>query len=284
MTRRLVHGTLVLVWAWPGTAFVTLPSAKLGNAYDSRMGRFRMSHQGQNSRRERDSQVDDAIDVDLSTTKQILARLESIRSTEEREIAQAGQVEREEGGSTIRSLSNSATLLGTLLAGTYASSCVLTDLLANFEMVQAWRYSWPFGIGALYMILNFLPTLSTTNVNEDGRSFPLSYNVVRPLVGESGLFKALFFALGLGLVIGGGYDAWMPVYETGPNVITEAGIGQDAALGLYFATLFQMIRQPQGNRPDASNNSQFLLQVLLLAQLYKLGEGSFDELFFSNWL
>ena len=42
---------------------------------------------------------------------------------------------------------------------------------------------------------------------------------------------------GLGLLVGGAYDAFMPVFGECPNVITSAGIGSDAAGKIYVVYL-----------------------------------------------
>lgn len=211
----------------------------------------------------------------------------------------------------LRLLPNTVQYIATLLLGTYVTSCVLTELLANFEWVQAWRYSWPLGMGILYMLLNALPppssldhanrdSINTTPRMGGDDSSPAStikkHNdnlLISILQGETRFIRAILFVLGLGLVIGGAYDLWMPVYETGPNVLTAAGIGQDAALGLFAGTLVQIIilrllqlqqqRHEHLHRPDnAAWNRLLPIVVVLLAQLYKLGEGSFEELFFSS--
>ena len=211
--------------------------------------------------------------------------------------------------------------------GTWITSMVFSYLLANIEWVQSWRYTWPFGIGAMYMCLNcggisiILNDIKTPNNNrcllDDSTSILLA-RTIEPLIGTTSFSKAIFFVLGLALVIGGAYDAWMPVYETGPNVVTSAGIGQDAAMGLLGGTLLQMIwiHQPLSTSSSSSSKSwssllptsstnkdrsdtsppprvplptvstpitTLVLYIFLLAQLYKLGEGSFDELFISHF-
>jgi hypothetical protein len=200
---------------------------------------------------------------------------------------------------TISSLVTAAVLLAT---GTYAMSCVLGDLLSHWEWIQAWKYTWPFGIGALYMVLNSVP-LWWNNKDYEDPSYknkmvagnPVSV-VAESMMGETFWERLLVAVLGLGVIIGGAYDSWMPVYMTGPNIVTAAGIGQDAAVGLFGWTFWRMVALwPSSPSPSPSSSSSssssssppahqgFLLQVLLLAELYKLGEGAFDELFFSKF-
>lgn len=180
-----------------------------------------------------------------------------------------------------------------LLLGTYLGSLVLTDLLAHWEWFQAWRYAWPFGIGLLYC-------------------------VAPPRLGLGPKQRWTAAVLGFGLVVGGAADAFLPVYVTGPNVLTAAGMAPDAALGLFFLTFYQImvvtsssqseeeaaarditssnqgtspiseaslddLLVPKGNATTTQILSPtYFMQVLLLAELYKLGEGSFDEVFFSG--
>lgn len=157
----------------------------------------------------------------------------------------------------------SVAVVAGLLSGTYVVSCVLADLLNNFEWFQNWRYFWPFGIGVLYVVDGFQDALK--------------------LFGQKQRVASV--VLGIGLIIGGAYDAFMPVWMTGPNVVTAAGIGQDAAFGLFFLTIWQLCQSEAKGVKTVGDLLQkevvsIFPQVLLLAELYKLGEGSFDEIFF----
>ena len=150
-----------------------------------------------------------------------------------------------------------------LLSGTYVVSCVLADLLNNFEWFQNWRYFWPFGIGVLYVVDGFQDALKLFGPKQ----------------------RVASVVLGIALIIGGAYDAFMPVWMTGPNVVTAAGIGQDAAFGLFFLTIWQLCQSEAKEVKTVGDLLQkevvsVFPQVLLLAELYKLGEGSFDEIFF----
>ena len=187
-----------------------------------------------------------------------------------------------------------------LALGSYAVASGLGELLVNFEAVQSWRYIWPFSIGSLYVFDAMMIQNENTTVIPIG---PLAKSI-NPLLSAM---------LGVALIVGGAYDAFMPVWMTGPNVFTNAGIGQDAAAALFLVTISAVStgiwRGLQGSRKErfiesssSSSSSSFnedttvssrrgtfdddnnahtnllLLQSLLLGQLYKLGESSFDEI------
>jgi hypothetical protein len=245
--------------------------------------------------------------LDLSTTRQLLSHFETLdRSTTILEdavlLSSPSPTTTDDSRSPYFWMFFFQTA-GIILAGTYAMSCVLTDLLSHLEWVRAWRYTWPFGIGALYMALNSTTTFwwDEKDVNNSSKtgmittpllSTALSSSIAECMTGESLGTRVLLAVLGLGVVIGGAYDIWMPVYMTGPNVVTAAGIGQDAAVGLFGWTLWRVVvlssswrssHLLEGGSTTAWPITQrFLLQALLLAELYKLGEGAFDELFFSK--
>ena len=169
--------------------------------------------------------------------------------------------------------------------------------------------------------LHSLPLNNIINNDDDRPRDDSSWTLLttttttEPMIGTTLFSKTIFFMLGIALMIGGAYDAWMPVYATGPNIITSAGIGQDAAMGLFIGTLLQMIRiqlssllllpsgthheeivdrtsstitsspprrPPLAGSTGTSSPMTLVLYILLLAQLYKLGEGSFDELLFTS--
>ena len=91
--------------------------------------------------------------------------------------------------------------------------------------------------------------------------------------------------LGAGLVVGGAFDAFMPVWMLGPNVLTSAGLEPDAAAGLFLLSAFQTVKKEINDIGDipfedvrVKDLFSILPRVLLLAQLYELGEGSFEEI------
>lgn len=182
--------------------------------------------------------------------------------------------------------------LGVSLAGTYVASCVLADLLVQSEWMQTWRYLWPFGLGVGYLAVALLGRLPSRWLDAKPQEYSsISHSsetnhTLDSIVWESALGRGITTILAIGLIVGGAYDAWMPVYETGPNVLTAAGIGQDAAMGLFgwtllLQTLASLSKQKEPIRTTPWWMDPLWMEVILLAQLYKLGEGSFDEVFFN---
>lgn len=189
-------------------------------------------------------------------------------------------------------VTTSLTLGAIVSGGTYLFTATFGDLLTRFELVQEWRYVWPI-VGILYMADGACALLS-----------PDGDGILRGWWGLGGnnnrksdrIARIVQVAGGLGTVIGGAYDAFMPVWMTGPNIVTSAGIGQDGAALLcvwtacyVFLNLKQQCTSELIKRNDvfdivASNlrHGPLLSQIILLAQLYKLGEGSFDELI--SWI
>jgi len=233
--------------------------------------------------------------VDLPTTRQLLSRFGRTTATPFSSKVQLLPVDGNAGSpATVPPATARGTepdpwvaTVAVLLAGIYGTSCVLIGSLSHWEGVQASSYTWPFGIGALYVVWNAAPGVvlasSSTTTTEMSQTASLS----KVWTGESILSRIILVLLGLGLMVGGAYDAWMPVYMTGPNVVTAAGIGQDAAVGLFGWSFWQSIRMiiSSKNEDSPKENTPYALllpQVLLLAELYNLGEGSFDELLFSR--
>lgn len=164
-----------------------------------------------------------------------------------------------------------------LALATFGVSYLLGDLLVQFEWLQDWLYFWPL-VGTLYVAepmmkqgLSLLP-------------FALSKNPAIQLLSVIG---------GVFTLIGGAYDAFMPVWQTGPNIFTIAGIGQDGAVILLLVSVISIIQESWNKyqamdakynldsnfgKDNGSSSNQMLLQILLLAELYKLGESSVDEI------
>jgi uncharacterized membrane protein len=96
---------------------------------------------------------------------------------------------------------------------------------------------------------------------------------------------------GVGLLVGGAMDAWLPVYFSSPNIVTAAGLASDSAAALFLLTLAvtpsNIYMYTHGARlpmdgppiPISFHVVRGIFQVVLLAQLYQLGEGTFDALF-----
>jgi len=154
-----------------------------------------------------------------------------------------------------------------LLLGSGSIAIILSKALSSFELLQDWRKGWCL-IGCLYIwdSLQSIPML-----------VPSKFKV----------FNIFELLCGIGLLIGGAYDLFMPVYMTGPNVFTSAGIHQDSATVLLGLSLYTFSTTGSNLSPKiplsvALNNmgsyDRKLLQMFLLAQLYILGESSIDEL------
>lgn len=89
-------------------------------------------------------------------------------------------------------------------------------------------------------------------------------------------------------MIGGAYDAFMPVFGDIPNAITSAGIGSDAAAGLLLLTAVvtpaNVFMYTHGAKlpmegpeiPVAGHAVRGVMQVVLFGLLYQMGEGTFD--------
>ncbi|CAB9514508.1 unknown protein [Seminavis robusta] len=158
------------------------------------------------------------------------------------------------------------------LAGcTYALSSATLWMLYHFEWFQMWRYLWPL-VGLLYATDSASSLLGRNKPPDSGQPWPLlsipsdSSKIPVPVRMLSGV-------AGVGLLVGGAYDAWMPVWETGPNVFTAAGIGQDSAMILWIITAALAVRRP----PKEFAGRYFWTYVVLLSQLYILGDSAFDE-------
>ena len=98
------------------------------------------------------------------------------------------------------------------------------------------------------------------------------------------------FVGGIGLLVGGAFDAFAPVYTSCPNVITSAGIGSDAAAGLllltavvtpaniYMYTHGAKLPMDGPDVPIVGHLIRGIMQVVLFGLLYQMGEGTFEEL------
>ena len=69
------------------------------------------------------------------------------------------------------------------------------------------------------------------------------------------------------------------------NIFTIAGVGQDGAVALLLVSIISVLQNEQQQeeglslvQPTKKTQTDMLLQILLFAQLYKLGESSVDEI------
>ena len=155
-----------------------------------------------------------------------------------------------------------------LLLGSTTLAMGMGEMLLRFEIFQDWRYLWPL-LGGMYIWEGLFQRQPWA-------------------VGTSQWARTTSVIAGLGLWIGGAYDMFMPVWMTGPNIITNAGIGQDSAVVLLLFSAATFYQSSGRRRKDYNYNpTRIILQMMLLAELYKLGESSIDELlsnFIAIWI
>lgn len=172
-----------------------------------------------------------------------------------------------------------------LAAATYALTAGLLWMLYQFEWFQSWRYVWPL-LGGVYAIDS--ATVLLDLVDNDKKETPsfllapsLSAGPGTSVLETAGALAttALTGIAGVGLVIGGAYDVFMPVWMTGPNVFTAAGIGQDSAMILLGLTSLSAVPIITSWQPTNSthNAGLFWRYALLLSQLYILSDSAIDD-------
>ena len=178
----------------------------------------------------------------------------------------------------------------------------LGDLLSDYEFVQNLRYFWPLSLGVYYgLLLNQAnpqdSALRTARRKEFGLTTAFSPTATKDDPASLLLQIGYVFG-GFGLFVGGLADAVLPVWMTGPNWITNAGLAPDCAillLGLSVGDEYNLFgtkgnestrgtSESLTNSTTATNDTMngmtpLLLRITLWAELYKLGEGSLDEVF-----
>jgi hypothetical protein len=178
---------------------------------------------------------------------------------------------------------------------TFGMTTIWNDLLVDFEWMQAWRYTWPcvgflfvyegynglaeeFGLGGSPTSKIASRTFYDNRGNDDDEislaqlaSETVSLRADRPV-----WLRAVAILAGASLVIGGAADAFLPVYVTGPNLFTRAGLAPDAAAFLAsYQAIVLMGRVVWSN--SKVNLTIGAAHVLLLSQLLVLGAGSFED-------
>lgn len=182
--------------------------------------------------------------------------------------------------------------------GTYLLSSFLEGATLQYEWIQSWKYTWPL-LGAIYALagvthftleeeyINIYPSKGAWGglwVLPGSAKFHVQWTGIAEVLG------------GIGLLIGGFYDAFAPVYTQFPNVLTPAGIGSDSAAALFLLTLavtpanIYMFThgaklpketpdgEPGPEVPISGHAIRGALQIILLSLLYQMGEGTFDSL------
>jgi hypothetical protein len=152
--------------------------------------------------------------------------------------------------------------------GTLSVSVMIGGLLVQLEWLQDWRYFWPL-VGGLFVADPMLSIIPGDGERQYSSLLPFSLST------NAGV-RMLSIVGGLFLVFGGAYDAFMPVWQTGPNVFTIAGIGQDGAVMLLIVSTVSILQDCW--KAESSSSTRMLLQIILLAELCKLGESSIDEI------
>ncbi|OEU06564.1 hypothetical protein FRACYDRAFT_254423 [Fragilariopsis cylindrus CCMP1102] len=232
-----------------------------------------------------------------------------------------------------------SSLLSEMLITSLASYSVyelLGNLLTQYEWVQTWRYVWPLFIGLYYICFDGGGRLaaSASALVLPSVSIPrtLSRRIVPPflsllqkeeqeqqttaeiekediLINTTGtsttaittdlLLQVFKITCGIGLFVGGFADAFLPVWMTGPNFITNAGLAPDCAILLLLMNIIEVVVFQQQQQqiimsiipttPSTLSSSStptslplLLLRITLWAELYKLGESSIDEIISST--
>lgn len=151
----------------------------------------------------------------------------------------------------------------------------LETLTMQFEAIQAWRYTWPL-IGVLYIAIPLLLANNKNNVvvanNKNNIVGELSWNHVFPNQQTALLTGAVSILGGFGLLIGGCYDVFAPVWVSSPDLLgTRTGIESDSAAILLLLTI------GIGSRLQLTPVRALFLAVLS-AQLYEMGAYTFTAL------
>jgi len=139
----------------------------------------------------------------------------------------------------------------------------LQDMLLKYEWMQQWRYSWCL-IGLLYIFEGgsyFARYGIGKYTAEDSDCIqPPSQQPPSSLL-PSGMFllprnispmlRLATMIAGMATIVGGAADAFLPVYVTGPNLFTSAGMEPDAAAFLCVTTVVLFVKY--GIHSDRAN-------------------------------
>mmetsp|Transcript_12788 Transcript_12788/g.35418 ORF Transcript_12788/g.35418 Transcript_12788/m.35418 type:complete len:217 (-) Transcript_12788:153-803(-) len=189
----------------------------------------------------------------------------------------------------------------TLTGCTFALASVMQWMLHQYEWFQAYRYTWPligllFTVDSANTIVSLLQQQLYNDEDEEGGMSQFSNPPSSiPMIVGTILIRLVSGLAGVGLVIGGAYDAFMPVWMTGPNVFTAAGVGQDSAMILWILTALSLILRQHNKKEVGSEQSMdvipppfrvsslatvqtsFWAFVILLSQLYILSDAAFED-------
>ncbi|KAL9186752.1 hypothetical protein ACHAXT_010472 [Thalassiosira profunda] len=189
-----------------------------------------------------------------------------------------------------------AAICAGLGVGTYLLYSFLGEITLQYEWVQSWRYTWPL-LGLVYVLAgatHFTVEKEYCNIYPSNGAWGFWNLPGTPEfhVRWTGVAEILG---GLGLLIGGAYDAFAPPYTQFPNVLTPAGIGYDSAAGLFLLTLVVTpanifmythgaklpMETPDGEVgpeiPVAGHAIRGAMQIVLLALLLQMSDGTFES-------
>jgi len=182
-------------------------------------------------------------------------------------------------------------IFAVLGVGSSVLSSFLEDITLKYEWVQTWKYTWPL-LGVIYAAAgatHFTLQEAYENIYPQRGAWGIWYLPGSPAfhVKWSGVAEVLG---GAGLCIGGVLDAFAPVWFTSPNVLTSAGIGSDSAAALLLLTIAvtpaNIYMYTHGAKlpidgpevPIAGHAIRGIMQIVLFALLYQMGEGTFEAL------
>lgn len=183
-------------------------------------------------------------------------------------------------------------IFAALFLGTDAVSSVLGGLTANYEWLQEFRYTWPLGLGLIYLaagITHFTVENEYCNIYPSKGTWGLWYLPGSPEfhVRWTGVAEILG---GASLSAGGIIDKFFPVYYNSPNIISSAGLMPDSAALLFLLTVAvtpaNIYMYTHGARlpmngppvPLGFHAVRGAFQAVVLALLYQLGAPTFEAI------
>eukprot|EP00537_Pseudo-nitzschia_pungens_P019110 CAMPEP_0172408634 /NCGR_PEP_ID=MMETSP1061-20121228/75953_1 /TAXON_ID=37318 /ORGANISM="Pseudo-nitzschia pungens, Strain cf. pungens" /LENGTH=410 /DNA_ID=CAMNT_0013144771 /DNA_START=2159 /DNA_END=3392 /DNA_ORIENTATION=- len=133
---------------------------------------------------------------------------------------------------------------------------ILGDLLSNYEWLQTLRYFWPLSLGIYY------GGLWNQRLSEETEAFYEEYGTDAATVSKNddrNVWLQIGYVFGgFGLLVGGLADALLPVWMTGPNLLTHAGLAPDCAfllLALSVGENYGWIRTNNNTKKGGDNNN-----------------------------
>mmetsp|Transcript_57632 Transcript_57632/g.62266 ORF Transcript_57632/g.62266 Transcript_57632/m.62266 type:complete len:403 (-) Transcript_57632:204-1412(-) len=181
-----------------------------------------------------------------------------------------------------------------LFAAVYGLSGVVGVMLTQYEWVQTWRYIWPLFIGLYFWYDAYLLLLASSSLSSSSSMLSpqqqititntdaspdtatntaattrtstafhsktngitstttITTTTVHPNTLVVVFLKAI---VGIGLVVGGLADAVLPIWVTGPNLVTHSGMGPDCAVLLLGICLGEDVVQVLYNLGNNNSNN-----------------------------